>query len=66
MQTLSIIKSEDLRYFIGLESLETIKIPYFDKIDKIEKKMDPTKIIELETNNISKKSQITVSKFTNL
>ena len=65
MQTLSISDSEDLSFFIGLKSLKTIEIDYFDEIFNIEV-MDPTNIIELKTYVISKKIQITVSKFTNL
>ena len=80
MQTLSIKKSEDLRYFIGLESLKTIETRDFKKInlrlsilnygfykiDIIKQIIDPTKIVELEIEYISKESQITLRKFTNL
>ena len=80
LQTLSIVNSGDLRYFIGLESLKTIKTYEFKKnnlrlsincndfykIDNIKKIIDPTKIIELEIKYISKECQITLSDFTNL
>ena len=73
-------KSEDLRYFIGLESLKTIETKDFKKInlrlsilnygfykiDIIKQIIDPTKIVELEIEYISKESQITLRKFTNL